>query len=190
MEKYLIEHCSPTLAGIKCGNIFTLRRHCVCDMNIYKKIDSLNEELNEKNVFAHILCENKETIIVYIYRKNKLCEKLLKSSVQSILKDKSYDFSMFNSNYDLTDILNQLSSRFNGMPEFPHEIGIFLDYPESDVLSFIENKGKNCLCSDAWKIYSDVDSAKKICRNYRICKHAYKMSFLNGKTIKQLTVAV
>ncbi len=190
MERYLIEHCAPTLAGIKCGNIFTLKRHCACDMNIYSKLDSLNRELNEKNVFAHIISENEESILVYVYRKNKLIEKLKKISVQSILKERLYDFRKFNSDYDLIDILNQLSYRFKSECEFPHEVGIFLDYPESDVLGFIENKGKNCLHSDIWKIYSDVDSAKAICRNYRICKNAYKTSFLRGRTIKQLTVAV
>ncbi len=190
MEKYLIEYCAPTLAGLKCGNIFTLKYNKVDNTDIFDEIDSLNKILNEKGVYAHILAFKETSVLIYVYRKKKLSLKLQQKSAQEILENKSYNFQKFNYNLDLSEVLSHLSSRFEKNTEFPHEIGIFLDYPEHDVLGFIENKGKNCLCSDIWKIYADVDCAKKTCKNYRICKNAYKTSFLKGRTIKQLTVAV
>ena len=39
-DSILIENCSPTLAGIKTGNIFTIDRNLICD---------INEELRELN---------------------------------------------------------------------------------------------------------------------------------------------
>jgi hypothetical protein len=38
----------------------------------------------------------------------------------------------------------------------PHEIGVFLGYPLSDVKAFIRNGGKNYLLNGYWKVYSDV----------------------------------
>ena len=38
---------------------------------------------------------------------------------------------------------------------FPHEIGVFLDYPLADVEGFIRNAGRDYLLSGYWKVYHD-----------------------------------
>lgn len=54
--------------------------------------------------------------------------------------------------------------------DFPHEMGILLGYPIEDVQRFIEEKGKNYLCSGYWKVYQDVASKKKLFEQYENAK--------------------
>ncbi len=53
-----------------------------------------------------------------------------------------------------------LKERMQGY-EFPHEVGIFLDYPIEDILGYIEHEGKNCQVSGYWKVYSNAQGAMK-----------------------------
>ena len=71
---------------------------------------------------------------------------------------------------------------------FPHEIGLFLGYPIDDVISFIENKGKNFKCCGCWKVYHDEDNAKKTFEKYKKCTNIYCKKYLQGSSLKRLTV--
>ena len=51
--------------------------------------------------------------------------------------------------------------------KFPHEIGLFLDYPLVDVIGFIRNTGKNCKCSGCWKAYGNAKEAEKTFCKYK-----------------------
>ena len=47
----------------------------------------------------------------------------------------------------------RISAIWTAGGDFPHEIGLLLGYPPEDVSGFIENGGKNFLCSGYWKVY-------------------------------------
>ena len=72
---------------------------------------------------------------------------------------------------------------------FPHEIGLFLGYPIDDVVAFIANKGRNCLCCGCWKCYTDAEAAQKAFCRFRKCTSVYKRLFACGRTLDQLAVA-
>ena len=57
-----------------------------------------------------------------------------------------------------------------GRREFPHEIGLLLGYPAADVEGFIENKGQDSLYSGYWKVYDDVEHAKRLFDAYNKCR--------------------
>lgn len=64
---------------------------------------------------------------------------------------------------------------------FPHEIGIFLDYPLQDVKGFIENKGKNSKYNGLWKVYGDKDASMKLFEKYRKCISVYSELWRSGR---------
>ena len=84
--------------------------------------------------------------------------------------------------------IERLKDRLSG-GQFPHEIGVFLDYPLADVKGFIENGGKNCKCCGCWKVYCDECGAKKTFSKYKKCREVYCRLWKSGcKSISQLTV--
>ena len=85
--------------------------------------------------------------------------------------------------------LRQLAARLCLEGEFPHEIGVFLGYPLSDVKSFIRHKGKNFTLCGCWKCYGDPGEAQRQFRRFKECTNVYRRRFAAGATLRQLTVA-
>ena len=75
--------------------------------------------------------------MVYVYRKKQLEVSLNRPGVAKFLKQYGYGST------DVEYALDRLKSRIGENNEFPHEIGIFLDYPLGDVIGFILNEGRN-----------------------------------------------
>ena len=66
LELYLIQHCAPTLAGVKSANLFTCP---VQDAKMLQKmIDSHNQLLNPKGVHITLLRVRKSAALIYVYR--------------------------------------------------------------------------------------------------------------------------
>ncbi len=63
-----------------------------------------------------------------------------------------------------------LQKRIAEKPEFPHEIGIFLGYPLEDVDGFITHQGENCKLCGCWKVYGNVEQARRTFANYEKCR--------------------
>lgn len=61
-------------------------------------------------------------------------------------------------------LLQQLQNRFKN--ECPHEIGVFLGYPIEDVLVFYFAAETPCLFTGYWKVYTNVNTAKRIFKAY------------------------
>ena len=87
------------------------------------------------------------------------------------------------------DAVDLLCARLSQGGAFPHEIGLFLGYPIDDVVAFIANKGRNCLCCGCWKCYSNACAAQKAFDKFRKCTNVYKRLFACGRSINQLAVA-
>ena len=73
--------------------------------------------------------------------------------------------------------------------EFPHEIGVFLGYPLTDVVGFIENQGRNFTCCGCWKAYGDRDAAERLFAQLNKCTKVYLRLFHSGTPIFRLAVA-
>lgn len=69
-EELLILHCSPTLAGVKTGNMFR------CSYNsqkeLFNDIRRLNRKLVCKGLRVIPLRVNDKTALIYVYRPTKL----------------------------------------------------------------------------------------------------------------------
>lgn len=179
-EEILVRHCSPTLANIKTGNLVNCRIDSI--FKLKKDIISLNSVLNAKGVSIRILYFSSERALIYVYRPEKLIFDMQNSRSKSFLESIGYKGKTTD------ELINELSERVYSCGGFPHEIGLFLGYPIDDVISFIENKGKNFKCCGCWKVYHDELNAKKTFEKYKKCTNIYCKKYLQGLSLKRLTV--
>lgn len=105
-----------------------------------------------------------------LYSESRLSQCLNVPARREILRRFGYTDDM-----TLGECLDRLSQRLSSS-DFPHEIGVFLDYPTRDILGFIENNGKNYKLCGCWKVYSDEAKAARVFENYDKCRR-----FLRGK---------
>ncbi|MDR1630633.1 MAG: DUF3793 family protein [Oscillospiraceae bacterium] len=182
MEHFLVQHCAPTLAGLKMANLFNCPVASAAELQTYLR--QANRHLNAKNVFAEALREGGGRALIFVYRKNILQAALLTEAVSQFLSTYGYDCGSCDS------CLARLKERCASSQGFPHEIGVFLGYPLEDVVGFIVNGGKNSKSSGMWKVYGDTQQAEKLFAQYNKCKKIYMKLFSAGQSVTQLTVAV
>lgn len=178
--KFMISQCSPTLAGIKVGNLFTYATDN--EFELTKQIIKMNEILSIKGVVFKILRFFNGKALIYVYRKKQLEKELKKTEIQQFLIENGYEDFSINGTLDILKTHLEKS-------DFPHEIGIFLGYPLADIKAFIHNKGMNYKCVGCWKVYTDECSAKKIFAKYQKCRDIYTKKYAEGFDILKLTVA-
>lgn len=175
----LILHCSPTLANLKTGSLFSAN-----DPSVYCQVEQWNKQLNSKGIFVRIIRQDGMRSVIYVYRRESLRTDLCDKKIQSFLVGYGYkDFSV-------EGALSHLCERMDADDAFPHEIGVFLSYPLNDILGFIENKGHNCKLCGMWKVYDNVELAQRQFARYEKCRKVYTRLWYSGKTAIQLTVSV
>lgn len=180
-EELIVRHCSPTLAGMKTGSMFT----CPYEEkeSLLKDIRQLNRRLAKKGLRMLPLRFSKDRALLYLYRPNRLQEDLSNESAVKILQERGYESSRF------SNCIIKLIEKMREEKEFPHEVGLFLGYPPEDVSGFIENKACGCKCAGCWKVYGDPKAAKKTFEKYKKCTEIYCAQWEMGKSIEKLTVA-
>ena len=148
-----------------------------------------NARLGEKGLRVRVLkgCTRTHRYLVYVYRENRLREVLSDEKVRAFLVQEGYRLP--EGSDDCEPLLRQLSRRLCCEAEFPHEIGVFLGYPLTDVVGFIENQGRNFTCCGCWKAYGDRDAAERLFAQLNKCTRVYLRLFHSGTPIFRLAVA-
>ena len=127
-ERRLIFYASPTLTKLKVACIYNLN-----DLDDLEEcIQYYNELLNKKDIYLKVL-KIKGRSMIYVYQKEKLNKLCACKQIQNIFKQYDYNCT------SLDTLILDLQKRLNDY-DFPHEIGLFLGYPMTDVLGFIEGK--------------------------------------------------
>jgi hypothetical protein len=129
LEQSLIFHCSPTLAGIKTGSLFLYRFASTDDL--LTELHDLNHKLSGKGIHIEALHIKNLTALILAYRPKRLDADLKQKGVFTFLKQ--YGYKRADSEYAISG----LKERFALQTSFPHEIGLFLGYPLTDVIGFI-----------------------------------------------------
>ena len=181
-EAVLVRQCAPTLAGMKPGSIFCFN-HSPLEVS-RQKVWQWNKQLAPFGLTVQILLErpSSSSVIVFVYRHDRLEQMLSDDAYQSFLAEAGYERT------NLDGLLEQLSYRLRTQPEFPHEIGVFLGYPLRDVIGFIENHGRNFTCCGFWKSYGDPAEMQVCFACYRRCIQTYVAMFEQGIPIERLAV--
>lgn len=173
---YIINHGSPTICGIKIANLINIPSNYVSR----EEINSYNYILNKHNIHIYILKEGESSSLLYIFNIVGLMKRLNNKNIINFLEKYNYPVN------DLFDSLIYLSKRIFFCEEFPHEIGIFLDYPLSDVEKYIINKGKNSLLTGTWKVYDNVGIAKKRFSSFKKCTSFCQYYFHLGFNLENI----
>ena len=179
-EEVLIRHCSPTLAGIKTGNMFTVAFGDETELR--EDLRTFNRRLASKGVRIVPLRCKENRALLYLYRPKKLADDLKHSEAKDILEENGYPESPGR-------CVSYLRSRLMKNGEFPHEVGLFLGYPPEDVSGFIKNGAQACKCVGCWKVYGDADKAQKQFERFKKCTKIYQKQYANGRPLTKLTVA-
>lgn len=175
----LVRHCSPTLAGIKVGNLVSCK---FTDKDEFlESIREKNKNFSSKGLFFKVLRLQGNCALVYVYRVKQLVELLRREDIQNFLSEYGY------SDFDIVSAFDILENHLI-KEDFPHEIGVFLGYPLEDVKGFIENKGENSLCVGHWKAYTNEEDAKKIFAKFKKCTCIYCKKYAEGFDINRLAV--
>ena len=133
LDRYLIDHCSPTLANLKTANLFSCRYSS--QEQLAGQVLSWHRALESKGVCLRLLRAKNGCALIYVYRPLRLAADLCKPGVAEFLAGCGYQSLAPN------EALARLSERLCSQEGFPHEIGLFLSYPLGDVQGFIENGG-------------------------------------------------
>lgn len=181
-DKQLVEQCSPTLAGLKTGNLFRCSFRSREGLN--SEIRQLNRQLGRKGIRVVVLSVGESSALIYLYRPDHLQRDMDDPTARRLLQERGYPVD------DLGRCVVHLQHRISKCEEFPHEIGLFLGYPPKDVQGFLEKGPHRCKCTGCWKVYGDVASARSTFSRYKKYTAAYSRMIEKGKTIEQLTVAV
>ena len=180
-EELLIRHCSPTLAGMKTGSMFTSAIDS--ETQLLRDVQAFNRRLREKGVRIVPLRVRDDRALLYLYRPSRLREDLRHETARRILENCGYRPE------HPGGCISCLRQRMQADADFPHEVGLFLGYPPEDVCGFIEQNAAHYKCVGCWKVYGDEDKAKRTFAKYRKCTDVYCRQFAAGKTVERLTVA-
>ncbi len=183
-DELIVAQCSPTLAGLKTGSLFT------CEYEdkkaLLQSIRDLNVLLVPKGARLIPLKFMKNRVLLYLYRPSKLKADLMDEEAGRILCDRDYPCSDCSKCIArLIERLNEESAEESG---FPHEIGLFLGYPSYDVRCFIEEgpgKAKKC---GIWKVYGDEEASERRFRSYKKCSRLYMETFKRNNDLEKLII--
>lgn len=175
LENQLALQCAPLLMGIKISNIL------IVDRENYNRVIKM---FQRTGISCYLLCEAEQRITFLLYQEEELMQYLKEKKVWKAMRKFGYN------RQDITDILEKIAVRYVSYmrkdSEFPHELGLVLGYPVEDVLGFIEQGGKNYLCSGYWKVYGNVEEAVKTFEAYNQAKEAVVKMVASGMGISSI----
>ncbi len=179
-EQLLIDQCSPTLAGLKTGNMFSVSiepGQDLCD-----ELRILNRLFREKGIRVVILRRTDKKALLYLYRPDYLERDLGCPDARRILEEKGYCCR------SAGNCIVQLIRHMAEDDEFPHEVGLFLGYPPEDVQCFMKDTRRGVKCTGCWKAYGNEEEARIIFARFRKCTDVYRRELSKGRSLLQLTV--
>lgn len=178
-EYLLLYHCAPTLLGKKSASLFSLSGASISKLPYI--LNTYSHLISSLELKVTILCRCEKNALVYVYNEQQLKRILDTPTVSDFLKKFGYANCK-----TVSDYIELLKTRFDGICKFPHEIGIFLDYPLYDVIGFIQNKGKSCICCGDWKVYGNKTDALRRFDIYRQCRSDIYKNLKSGLSAEEI----
>lgn len=174
----VVTQCAPVLKGVKISNLIKVKP------GEWREIRS---RLKDSGIICVPLYRDEEKEVLFLYRYHPLEQHLKKQKVRRFLQKYGYDCC------DVVSVLSRLRRRYRQYAaegaQFPHELGVLLEYPVEDVEGFIENRGENCLLSRYWKVYNNKQQAEQTFRLYDQVKEQALREIMNGRSLYQVAVS-
>ena len=167
-EYSLGKNCCMTFAGIKPASLITVRK------NGRNDLERLARCFCRRGFCFEILRENTDRLVVYVYHEQRLRSVLFSEEIYDFLYGLGYRYM------DVGEAVERLRERMQG-DLFPHEVGVFLGYPLSDVKGFIADPQGGR--PGYWKVYGNEEQALKIFSRYRKCSDCICRMMDGGKSL-------
>lgn len=175
LQFQLIYQCAHFFKGLKHG----------CSLNLEPDLyQQLAGVLKDAGVSYILLHEQNTRCLVFLYRRDMLERYLLQAETEVFLRDCGY--SLFGVDEVVEQLKRNLQQYFNGMGDFPHELGIMLGYPITDVRGFMENHGRKELLSGYWKVYSNPRQASMTFGMYDYARRYAVNELICGKQVHRI----
>lgn len=133
-EETVINCCSPCLAGLKTGNLFSCKVDGKSDLLC--SVRELNRRLVPRGLRIMPVKITKTRALIYLYRPDRLEKDLADKTAVELLSERAYPVGC------TERCVAELIRRVRHEEDFPHEIGLFLGYPSEDVSGFIKHGAK------------------------------------------------
>ncbi|WP_027406738.1 DUF3793 family protein [Anaerovibrio sp. RM50] len=186
-EHQMAYHCAPTIKSIKCGSMVAFK---IDSDNSFQNFLQNHKICFECHGIKYLmLSRQKNHALMYFYRPQLLTRLLRRPLAIDILKNYGYPIEIGPDEEILPTLLDYLKKRIAQCDGFPHEIGIFLGYPPTDVQGFIKNKGQNFLYSGFWKVYSNEAAQKHLFECYNKCINNMCDRLRAGESLQSLISA-
>lgn len=180
LDRLLAQYCSATLVGVKSACLVSCCR--VEPAEVRASVESYNQALNRAGLLFRLYENRVGCPLLFVYRPALLWQRLQSRPAADLLTQAGYPTQR-----TLKDCLDRLGERLADGEEFPHEIGLFLDYPPDDVTGYLANGGRDCKVCGYWKVYSNVERATRLFRLYDSCRDSLLLQLDAGRRIVDLT---
>lgn len=180
VEKMITFHAMQIHYKVKSGKILTFRHAYKSAYKSYR----LNKKntLQQMQLKSFIIYENDVYFNVFIYDEVLLKNTLQIKHVQNWLAF----FAKYPVSDDIEVYLLFLKSRFL-INSCPDEIGIFLGYPIEDVISYVQNEGREFIYCKYWKVYHNVDKSLALFEEIdNVCEKVASMLLTSNDENKKL----
>lgn len=179
-DAFLVEHCAPTFAGLKTGNLF---RISYADIEAFREeLRELNGILKKKGLRAVPVRMTAEFALVYLYRPDFLKRDLGCEEAARLLTSLGYEPQSVNRSVAF------LARMMREKEVFPHEVGLFLGYPPEDVLGFMKSSREGVKCVGCWKVYGDETKARAAFWRFQRCREVFEENVQRGRKLEALIV--
>ncbi|WP_291650804.1 DUF3793 family protein [Clostridium sp.] len=178
IKKFLLYNSSLVIAGVKPSVTVTINKKL---KKVYENwIEYGVDFLESINLNFINLREDDNALIILIYNNDILKRHIFKDENIEFLRKLGYEV-----NNDISYYVEYLKERYEEF-KCPHELGIFLGIPISDVKSFMECSYKNCLGCGYWKVYSNYEKALEIFNIYDDVREKTMDKIVEGESIDSI----
>lgn len=176
-------HAAPMFRGLKGGSLLSFRKSRFRDFD--RLLASYEPCFRCKGISVFRVAEGEEYVLLLFYRRHVLERNLKRGLARKILKQCGY-----RDEDTLDQMLARLQARMRLQKTFPHEVGLFLDYPPEDVEGFITHRGRKFCCSGYWKVYANEAQTRKLFERYTDCTQKFCQQLERGASFQELILAV
>lgn len=178
-ESVIGYHCSPVLMGLKPSNLVSFSKEKM--PGLPELTAYYSKKFKEEGICMEIICSCRRHYLVLVYRPVMLNDYLQQEDARILLESAGYP-----GKGNLEELLSYLKRRFEEAVDFPHEIGLFLGYPMEDVKGFHRYGGNGCKLCGYWKVYGDVEAARRLFADFDACRKFITAQIQNGYSILQV----
>ncbi len=173
VELTLGAQCGVTFAGIKAASLFSVKRSEAYSIKNYAR------HFCGRGIYFEKFKDSGDRILLYVYNKKLLEGILFNADNESFLKQEGYEYS------SCEEAVSELKSRIQG-ESFPHEVGLFLDYPLEDVKGFIADPNEGVRMCGYWKVYSDAEKKAVKFKRFDNCSQCILNKLRGGTSLCEI----